>query len=201
MKIQVIEGYNEVEKAATAVLTDDKINWSWEYTTPEMSKKCSVKAAWIYFITKNDVIMKPGGTGMAVKDRARFYATANNWKDKPGYCNAATNPLIWYHLNQGDKIELYVSTNPIKAVDINVKIFGKIETIQTNPDFRPIEGNYRTIIENYNKENNIIGEDLIWDGKDLQKTIKNLGLKEVHLKENKRIPKGYKVINEDLIKV
>jgi len=201
MKIQVIEQYGEVEKAAQAILTGDKINWKWEYITPQLEKKCSIKAAWIYFIVKNDIIMKPGGTGMAVKDRARFYATANNWKDKPGYCNAATNPLIWYHLNQGDKIELYVSTNPIEAVNIDVQIFGQTKNIETNPDFRPIENNYRNIIETYNIENNIIGEDLIWDGKDLQKTIKELGLKEVHLKENKRIPEGFKVVNGDLIEV
>lgn len=199
MKINVIEKYNEVEKAATATLCGDGANWEWKYISPEVEQKCSVKAAWIYFIVKNGVIMKPGGTGMAVKDRARFYSSANRWKDKPGYCNAATNPLIWYHLNQGDTIDLYVSTNPIKAVSVDVKIFGQIKTIQTNPDFRPIEGNYRSIIEDYNAENNITEEDLIWDGKDLQKTIRELNLKEVHLRENKRIPTGYKIIDNNLV--
>lgn len=201
MEIKVLVESGDVKKVATAVNSKDGANWKWEYLNKDIKKQCNIKAAWVYFIVKNEIVMKPGGTGMSLVNRANFYASANKWTDKAGYCNAATNPLIWHYLNNGEKIELYAVNNPMKAIKVNQIIMGKNIEFTTNPDFRPYEDEYRNIIKKYNITNNITDEDLLWDGKELQKTLNNLGLKEVNIKQNKRIPHGYKVINEQLVKV
>lgn len=199
MNIQQLQKLDsKVVKVADALLCSDGVNWEWVY---ENKKPYSIKGSWVYFIVKNGVIMKVGGTGMKLVERARFYQSANHWKDKPGYCNAATNPIVYHYLTNDNKVELYAISSPIEPISIQVEVCGKIETITTNVDFRPIETSYRNKVEVFNIENLIIDEDLIWDGRALQHHLKSLDLKEVNLKINKRIPKGFKVQGENLVKV
>jgi len=196
MKIKVLEDLNEVIKVADASIMEDLVNWEWNYVSNEVKLKYSRKSAWIYFLVVDGVIRKVGGTGMKLVDRIRFYASANNWTDKPGYCNAATNPIVFKYLQEGKSIEMYVVTEDVAGVWIEKVIMGEVEKIKVNVDFRPIEKKYRMKIEKYNQENNIQDEDLNLDGKDLQRTLKMFGLKEVNVRENKRVQAGMNFIQQ-----
>lgn len=199
MKIEIFENKDEVQKIAVVVDCKDGANWKFKYVSKDVKKHYSKKDSWVYFLVMDKVIMKVGGTGMDLVSRANFYQNANKWSDKAGYCNAATNPIIWYYLNQGRCIELYAIKNSLPKATFTRSIMGEEITFEINPDFRPIEGYFRKYIESYNKNNNIKDEELLWDGKPLQHTMVNLGLKEVNVKSNKRIPKGVKVVNNQLV--
>lgn len=196
MKIKVLENLNEVVKVANASIKEDLVNWEWDYVNDEVKLKYSHKSAWIYFLVVDGVIRKVGGTGMKLVDRVRFYASANNWTDKPGYCNAATNPIVFKYLQEGKNVEMYARIKDIPGAEVVDIIMGKEKVIFANVDFRPFEKEYRNDIEAYNQENNIQDEDLNLDGKDLQRTLKMFGLKEVNIRENKRVQAGMKFIQQ-----
>jgi hypothetical protein len=196
MNIKYLSDLEEVVKVADASIKKDLVNWEWDYVNDEVKLKYSRKSAWIYFIVVDGVIRKVGGTGMKLVDRIRFYASANNWTDKPGYCNAATNPILFKYIQEGKSIEMYAVTEDVAGVWIEKVIMGEVEKIKVNVDFRPIEKMYRMKIEKYNQENNIQDEDLNLDGKALQRTLKMFGLKEVNIRENKRVQAGMKFIQQ-----
>jgi len=193
MKITEVKG---IVKIAYATVDSDLVNWSWNYINDEIKLKYSKKSAWIYFIVVDGIIRKVGGTGMAVVDRARFYQSANYWTDKPGYCNAATNPIIFKYLQDNKQVTLYSVPEHIKPISVKAIINGSERTLNVNVDFRPFEKLWREDIEKFNLENNRVDEDLNLDGKSLQITLSNMGLKEVHIRDNKRIPEGKKYIQQ-----
>ena len=196
MNIKYLVDLEEVIKVADASIKEDLVNWEWDYVNNEVKSKYSRKSAWIYFLVVDGVIRKVGGTGMKLVDRIRFYSSANNWTDKPGYCNAATNPIVFKYLQEGKNVEMYAVTEDIAGVWVEKVIMGEVEKIKVNVDFRPIEKRYRAKIEEYNQENNIQDEDLNLDGKDLQRTLKMFGLEEVTIRENKRVQAGMKFIQQ-----
>lgn len=193
MKIKDLIGVNKI---ADGKIDSDLVNWVWDYISNEIKTKYSKKSAWIYFIVVDGIIRKVGGTGMKLIDRVRFYFSANYWTDKPGYCNAATNPIIFHYLKKSSKVELYAIKEDIPSVEVNVMINGQKEKVKTNVDFRPIEKRYRQIIEEHNSTHNILNEDLDLDGKALQLTLIKLKLKEVNIKINKRVQEGMKYIQK-----
>lgn len=196
MNIKHYVDLSEVTKVADATISDDLVNWFWDFTDEKVCKKYNKKAAWIYFIVVNGIIRKVGGTGMKLLDRMRFYASANYWTDKSGYCNAATNPIIFKYLQEGKKVEMFAIIENISPLYVDKMIGGKMRTILTNVDFRPFEKSYREDVESYNIENNIIGEDLDLDGRALQLTLISLKLKEVNVRINKRVQEGMKYIQQ-----
>jgi hypothetical protein len=197
MKIKYLVGLGEVMKVADVSVKEDLVNWEWSYVNDEVKLKYNRKSAWIYFLVVDGVIRKVGGTGMKLVDRIRFYASANHWTDKSGYCNAATNPIVFKYLQEGKSVEIYAITEDVAGEYREMPIMGEVEKIKLNVDFRPIEKRYRMKIEKYNQENNIQDEDLNLDGKDLQRTLKMFGLKEVNVRENKRVQAGMKFIEQD----
>lgn len=193
MRTSEVQG---IIKIANANIDADLVNWSWEYVNNNIKKKYGKKSAWIYFIAVDGIIRKVGGTGMALINRARFYQSANYWTDKPGYCNAATNPILFHYLQHGKKVELFAVIEDIPSLQVEARVNGKKRSALTNVDFRPFEGMWREEIEEFNIENNRINESLDLDGRALQITLAKLELNEVTQRINKRVPEGMTYIQE-----
>lgn len=191
---------NRVRKITEVIEKGDGANWKHQWVSKEIRKECRQTKTEVYLITVNGIIFKPGGT-KGLEGRLGFYASANEWSNNPGQHNQKANPAIWDKIQKGDKVEFYQllsdkNGKPIPDV-VKFEFNGKILTSPV--DFVEIEDQIRQEIIEFNKENNIQGEDLYWDGKALQTYCDERGIKEVFSLKNKRIPKGLKVENIDLI--
>jgi len=209
MNIKHYVDLNEVVKIANAIISSDLVNFEWDYINKDkgvkprgrpkkgtISSQIIETAAWIYFIVVDGIIRKVGGTGMKLENRLAFYANANHWSNKPGYCNAATNPIVFKYLQEGKKVELYAIRESITPIYVEKTIGGAVKRVLANIDFRPFEKEYREDIKLYNLKNNIVNEDLNLDGKSLQNLLNILGLKEVNDKVNKRVQAGIKWVKQ-----
>ena len=151
---------NRVRKISDVVEKGDGANWKHQWVSKEIRKECRQTKTSVYLITIDGVIFKPGGT-KGLEGRLGFYASANEWSNNPGQHNQKANPAIWDKHIKGHKVEFWQlltdkEGQPIPDA-VEFVFNGKVKTSPV--DFVEIEDEIRNEIIEFNKVNNIIGED------------------------------------------